>query len=63
MPKNITTIISGPGGLLKTGVNVDVTGYDHSQLLITFAQAVGATSVNHIGNLGMKDGDIPMFLA
>ena len=36
--------------------------YDHSQLLITMAHAVGATSVNHIGNLGMKDGDIPALL-
>jgi hypothetical protein len=58
----ITVLCGGGGGLLKTGVNVDLTGYDHSQLLITLAQAVGATSVNHIGNLGMKDGDIPMLL-
>jgi hypothetical protein len=31
-------------------------------LLITLAHAVGATGVNHIGNLGMKDGDIPSLL-
>ena len=59
----ITLLAGGSDGMLKTGVNVDCSSYDHSQLLITLAQAVGATSVNHIGNLGMKDGDIPMFLA
>jgi hypothetical protein len=59
----ITVLCGGSGGLLKTGVNVDCSGYDHSQLLITLAHAVGASSVNHIGNLGMKDGPIPMFLA
>jgi hypothetical protein len=58
----VTLLAGGGGGLLKTGLNVDLTGYDHSQLLITMAQGVGATSVNHIGNLGMKDGDIPMLL-
>jgi hypothetical protein len=59
----VTVLAGGGGGLLKTGQNIDLTGYDHSQLLITMAQGVGATSVNHIGNLGMKDGDIPALLA
>jgi hypothetical protein len=58
----VTVLAGGGGGLLKTGQNVDLTAYDHSQLLITMAQGVGATSVNHIGNLGMKDGDIPSLL-
>jgi hypothetical protein len=58
----ITLLAGGGGGRLKTGVNLDASSYDHSQLLITLAHAVGATSVNHIGNLGMKDGDIPMLL-
>jgi hypothetical protein len=55
----ITVVCGGSGGLLKTGQNIDCTGYDHSQLLISLAHAVGATGVNHIGNLGMKDGNIP----
>jgi hypothetical protein len=59
----ITVLCGGSGGLLKTGQNIDLTGYDHSQLLISLAHAVGASSVNHIGNLGMKDGDIPALLA
>jgi hypothetical protein len=48
--------------MLKTGQNVNLTGNDHSQLLITMAHAVGATGVNHIGNLGMKDGTLPGLL-
>jgi hypothetical protein len=58
----ITVLAGGGGGMLKTGQNIDLTGSDWSQLLITLAQAVGATSVNHIGNLGMKDGTLPALL-
>jgi hypothetical protein len=58
----ITVLCGGSGGLLKTGQNIDLTGSDWSQLLITLAHGVGATSVNHIGNLGMKDGTLPALL-
>ena len=58
----ITVLCGGSGGLLRTGQNINLTGSDWSQLLITLANAVGATSVNHIGNLGMKDGNLPMLL-
>jgi hypothetical protein len=58
----ITVLAGGGGGLLKTGQNIDLTGNDWSQLLISLAHGVGATSVNHIGNLGMKDGTIPALL-
>ena len=58
----ITLLAGGGDGMLKTGQNVNMTGNDHSQLLITMAHAVGATSVNHIGNLGMKDGVLPGLL-
>jgi hypothetical protein len=51
------------GGKLKVGRFVDLTGYDWSQFLITIAQAMGATSVTSIGDLGMKGGDIPTLLA
>lgn len=59
----ITLTAGGSGGLLKTGQNFDAGAFDHSQLLITFAHAVGATSVNSIGDLGMKGGVIPQMLA
>jgi hypothetical protein len=58
----ITVVCGGSGGMLKTGQNIDLTGSDWSQLLITLAHAVGATGVNHIGNLRMKDGNLPMLL-
>jgi hypothetical protein len=58
----ITVVCGGSDGLLKTGQNLNLTGNDWSQLLITLAQAVGATTVNHIGNLGMKDGTLPMLV-
>jgi hypothetical protein len=58
----VTLLAGGSDGMLKTGQNVNLAGNDHSQLLITMAQAVGATSVNHIGNLGMKDGTLPGLL-
>jgi hypothetical protein len=58
----ITVLCGGSGGLLKTGQNINLTGSDWSQLLITLAQAVGATSVNKIGNLGMKDGNLPQLM-
>jgi hypothetical protein len=51
------------GGKLRTGRLVDATGYDWSQLLITVCHAMGATSVTTLGDLGMKDGDIPTLLA
>jgi hypothetical protein len=50
------------GGKIKTGRFVDLTGYDWSQFLITIAQAMGATSVTSIGDLGMKGGDIPLLM-
>ena len=57
------TLLAGGGNLgLKVGQNIDCSGNDHSQLLITMAHAVGATMVNHIGNLGMKDGTIPALI-
>jgi hypothetical protein len=56
------TLTAGGSNMLKTGRNFDASSYDFTQLLITFAHAVGATSVNHIGDLGMKDGDIPSML-
>jgi hypothetical protein len=59
----VTVLAGGSDGMLKTGQNIDLTGNDHSQLLITLANAVGATGVNHIGNLGMKDGNLPALLA
>jgi hypothetical protein len=59
----VTLLAGGGDGMLKTGQNVNMTGNDHSQLLITMAHAVGATSINHIGNLGMKDGTLPGLLA
>jgi hypothetical protein len=58
----ITVVCGGSGGMLKTGQNVNMTGNDWSQLLITLAHAVGATGVNSIGNLGMKDGTLPGLL-
>jgi uncharacterized protein DUF1552 len=58
----ITVVCGGSGGMLKTGQNINLAGYDWSQLLITLAHSVGASSVNHLGNLGMKDGDLPMLL-
>jgi hypothetical protein len=59
----ITLLAGGGDGMLKTGQNVNMAGNDWSQLLITLAHAVGATSVNKIGNLGMKDGTLPGLLA
>jgi hypothetical protein len=56
------TLVAGGGNMIKTGRNVDHSANDHSQLLISAAQAVGATSVNHIGDLGMKDGVLPGLL-
>lgn len=58
----ITVLCGGGNGLVKTGQNINLTGNDWSQLLITLAHAVGATSINKIGNLGMKDGTLPMLL-
>ena len=51
------------GGQLKTGQYVELNGYDWSQLLVTLAHAMGANSINSIGDLGMKDGDIPALRA
>jgi len=51
------------GAKLRTGRFVDLTGYDWSQLLITVCHAMGATSVESIGDLGMKGGDIMSLLA
>jgi hypothetical protein len=56
------TLVAGGGNMIKTGRNVDHSANDHSQLLISLAHAVGATGVNHIGDLGMKDGVLPDLL-
>jgi hypothetical protein len=58
----VTLLAGGKNLGLKTGQNVDCSAHDHSQLLITMAHAVGATTVNHIGDLGMKDGTIPALI-
>jgi hypothetical protein len=55
----------GGGGKLNTGANgryLNLASYDWSQLLITCAHAMGLPSINKIGDLGMKDGDIPTLL-
>jgi hypothetical protein len=59
----VTLLAGGGGGSLRTGRFVDCSGNDWSQLLITVAHAVGATGVNKIGDLGMKDGNIASLLA
>jgi hypothetical protein len=56
------TVVAGGGNMIKTGRNVDCSANDHSQLLISAAQAVGAKTVNKIGDLGMKEGVIPGLL-
>jgi hypothetical protein len=59
----VTVLAGGCGGKLKTGRLLDLQGYDWSQLLITFAHAMGLPSLTKFGDLGMKDGDIPTLLA
>lgn len=51
------------GGKLRTGRVLDANGYDWSQLLVTLCHAMGVASVDSIGDLGMKDGDIGALLA
>jgi hypothetical protein len=59
----VFVVAGGGGGKLRSGRVVDVQGYDWSQLLITLCHVMGVTSVNEIGDLGMKDGDISAILA
>lgn len=57
------TMVAGRGaGKLKTGRFLDLPTYDFSQLLVTAAHVMGATSVNKVGDLG-REGDIPTLLA
>jgi Protein of unknown function (DUF1552) len=58
----VTVLAGGCGGRLKTGRFLDLQGYDWSQLLITFAHAMGVPSLTKFGDLGMKEGDIPTLL-
>ncbi len=61
----VTLMAGRLGGRIKTGAtgrSLDLQGYDWSQVLITIAHAMGLSSVNKIGDLGMKDGDIPTLL-
>jgi hypothetical protein len=57
----ISWIAGKAGGKLKTGPNgrlLDLSTYDFTQLLVTAAHVMGATSINQVGPLG-KLGDIP----
>jgi hypothetical protein len=58
----ITMVAGKAGGKLKTGRFLDLPNYDFSQLLVTAAHVMGATSINKVGDLG-KEGDIPTLLA
>jgi hypothetical protein len=58
----ITMVAGRCGGKLRTGRLLDLPTYDFSQLLVTAAHAMGATSVDQINDLG-KPGDIPTMLA
>jgi hypothetical protein len=58
----ITLVAGGCGKKLRTGRFLNLGGYDFSQLLVTAAHAMGATSVNKVNDLG-KEGDIPALLA
>jgi hypothetical protein len=58
----VTLVAGRCGGKIKSGRFLDLQGYDWSQLLITFAHAMGVSSLSKFGDLGMKDGDIPALL-
>jgi hypothetical protein len=58
----VTLLAGRCGGKIKSGRLLDLQGYDWSQLMITFAHAMGVTSLTKFGDLGMKDGDIPTLL-
>jgi hypothetical protein len=61
----VTLLAGGCGGKIRTGPSgrlLDLQGYDWSQLLISFAHAMGVSSLTKFGDLGMKDGDIPTLL-
>jgi hypothetical protein len=54
------TVIAGSlGGKLRTGRYLQLAGYDWSQVLITMAHGMGVTSLNKLGDLGMKEGPVP----
>jgi hypothetical protein len=53
-------LAGGCGGALRTGRLVDAGGYDWSQLLVTLCHALGVTSVDRVGDLDMKSGDVPL---
>jgi hypothetical protein len=65
-PSPAVTVLAGScGGKLNHGSNgryLQLQSYDWSQLLITVAHAMGATAVNKVGDLPMKEGDIPTLL-
>ena len=52
------------GGRVRPGRYIDFagSGYDYNQLLVTMAHAMGATSVNKVGDLSDKMGKIPTIL-
>jgi hypothetical protein len=55
-------VAGGGGGKLRTGRFLELPGNDWSQMLITLAHIMGATSVNKHGELPMKEGDIPTLM-
>jgi hypothetical protein len=58
----ICWVAGSGGGKLKTGRYLKLNGSDWTQLMVTAAHVVGATSVNQVGSLG-KQGDIATLLA
>jgi hypothetical protein len=51
------------GAVPRTGRMVDFANqHDHNQFLVTVCHAMGALSVNHVGDLGM-DGELPGILS
>ncbi len=61
----ISWVAGKAGGKIKTAPNgrlIEAGSYDFTQLLVTSAHVMGATSVNQVGPLG-KPGDIPPLLA
>ena len=58
----VTLVAGGLGGKLRTGRYLQLAGNDWSQLLITLAHGMGATSINKVGDLPMKEGPIPTLM-
>jgi hypothetical protein len=55
-------VAGGGGGRIRTGRFLDLPGYDWSQLLTTLCHAMDVPSVTKVGELPMKEGDIPTLL-